>query len=389
MRRFARLVSVLLLAVAACDAPAPEPDGPLDLRVRLDPPENGYQLRSTPRLVPAYSEVYSCEVVRLEPHADEYIVWLDTFESKSSEYTHHMNVNAGIFSVGDAIFGPGFSEKLLGFPVGQYDCKEMGNLMEKGLQTVYPSQKPHQTGAFPKGVAVPAIVPLVLLMEHHYINTTSKDVLIDAAVNLHTVPEEQVKHVATGFFGGSDVTLAPESRKIIANTCQISRDVNLMAISTHSHERGACFSLNRYDGETQTIDPEPFFVNKDWESPPILFPEHKEWTGYSTIPYKAGDGIHWACHYRNPEDRIVTTGEKAEDEMCIFVALGYPSPLSVADVKNMILNPGGDAMEKLEQAIIPCDPVTDAVSPWPEVNIDLPLSEAPPEECEGYETTSE
>src|SRR2546428_9496269 len=62
----------------------------------------------------------------------------------------------------------------------------------------------------------------------------------------------------------------------------------------------------------------------------------------SPLLLKAGDGIHWACHYRNPEDRTVLTGPSARDEMCIFAALGYPSPVTVADRKSTRLNSSHD-----------------------------------------------
>lgn len=386
------LLLAIGLAGAACSS-RPTVEQPIpyrDLTVKLAPPAFGYQFTSQPRLVAPRSETYTCDIVRIEPKDGEKLVWINELESRSSQHTHHMNVLAGIFSVADAILGPGKSEAMLGHKLGQYDCKDLGDLMSAGLQTVYPSQKEHQKGRFPDGVAVPLVVPLVMIMQHHYINLTDKPVLVNAALNLHRVEEDRVRAIATGFFGSSRVELAPLIRRIVTKTCQLPRAIDLFAISSHSHERGQCFSIHKYDGQTKSVDPKPFFVNKDWESPPIMFFEQQAWTGYAPMSLRSGDGIHWACHYQNPTTRVVTNGEKASDEMCIFVAIGYPSDLTVGAVKRMVAQPSLDAVKELEKALLPCStvPVTMATSPWADADRDLPLDvNNPPNECVGFDAT--
>lgn len=384
-----RLLVAGLAIGMACAGGGPDETGPEDLTVTLAEPEFGYQFRSEPHMVPAGEEVYTCDVVRIEPHDDEDLVWLGAFESKTSLHTHHMNVNVGLFSVWDYIFGEGASTEMLEHDLGQYDCGELGDLMEEqGAQTIYPSQRAHQKGEFPRGVGLPAVVPLVLVMEHHYINTTGEDVLVDAAVNFHRVPADEVEHVLTGFAGGiGGIDLPPESAKIEAATCELTRPIELLAISSHSHERGECFTMNFYDGEQGEIEPEPFFVNKDWESPPIMFMEQQEWTDFEPVRLEAGDGIHWACHYVNPEDRAVTNGAGADDEMCIFVGVGYPSALTVGDVERAAADPLGAGEELAEKATIPCRAVTDATSPWSDANEAIPLAEEPVNACGAYSET--
>ncbi len=371
-----RLLAALLLSFTAACSPSPAPaveDGPLDLTVSLPPPAEGYQLQTEVIEVPPMSEVYKCNVVRLEPKDGEKLVWIHDLESLSSLHSHHMNVNFGIFSVGDAFVAPGYAEKLLGVEAGAHDCDVLGDLMEEQqVQTLYPSQKTHQKGSMPDGVGFPLPLPLVLIMEHHYINTSTRAVKINAVLNLGTMAESQVQHVASAFAGGiSDVTLPPKSRRIESRTCAVQRDINMFAISSHSHARGACFSMNFYDGASQSIAPEPFFVNKDWESPPILFFERQDWTGGKSYPLHVGDGIHWACHYVNGEDREVRTGPTADDEMCIFVAMGYPAKLSVAEVRAIMENPSLDSLSQLIDRI-PCETV-DTASPWPEDDQVFPL----------------
>lgn len=360
------------------------PDGATDLRVRLEPPALGYQVRSASHVVAPGQEVHVCDVVRIEPHANETLIWLNAFESRISPGTHHLNLLAGLFSGGDVAFGRGMAESMLGRPAGQYDCAELGDLMEaQSAQPVYSTQVPHQEGAFPTGVAVPAVVPLLLVMDHHYINTTDQPVRVDARVNLLPIDESEVKHIASVFIGRiEDVLLLPRSRKVEARTCRLTRDFNLAAVSSHAHERADCFTMSFYRGETGSIDPTPFYVSRDWQSPPFVFLEKEEWAHHQVMTLRAGDGIHWACHYTNWSERVVRTGGSTQDEMCLFVGVGYPAPLTVADIKAIVANPTPEDLDRLRSIIAPCEPVTDAVSPWPAANEVRNLGD-PPSDCSG------
>ncbi|RMF17174.1 MAG: hypothetical protein D6761_04795 [Candidatus Dadabacteria bacterium] len=385
-------VAVVLLVVCAgagCrDDTARDPSvppGAEDLRVSLPKPEFGYQITSAPHVVPAGSETTVCDIVRFEPQGDEKLVWIGGFESRTSDWTHHMNVHVGVFSVLDAYFGTDVGARYLGHPLGQTDCAALGDIMEQGAYPVYPSQITHQVARLPHGIAVPAVAPLTLIMEHHYINTGDKDVLVNAAVNFYRVPQTEVEHVLTGFYGiGDPIEIPGQSARIESWTCAVERDIEMVAISSHSHARGACFTMNKYDRATSEVSETPFFVNPDWDAPPILFYEPGDWT------LRAGDGVHWACHYRNREDRTVTDGPSADDEMCIFVGVGYPSELTVGDIVELAEDPFNSRIpveELIDRAIVGCEPVT-ASSPWPEAGQPIPLPEAGPA-CFEYEKTLE
>ena len=393
--RYFGAVLFLALACSPAENGIVEEEGPLDLRVSLDPPEFGYQLATESYVVEPHSEVYKCSVVRIDPTDGENLAWIGALASRTSEASHHMNVNMGIFSMGDALLGEGQSANLLGAETGTHDCADLGDLMQtQQVQTVYPSQRTEQEGVLPEGVALPLPVPLVLIMEHHYINTRDEEVKVNAVLNLERTHEDEVEYVTTGVWGGiDDVELPPHSRKIETGTCRLTRDFTMFAISSHSHERGACFSMNFYsDHATPAVDPEPFFINDDWESPPILFMEQQSWTHFEPLQMREGDGIHWACHYVNPEDRTVTTGPTADDEMCIFVAMGYPGDVSVEEVKEMFASDSlslDDALRALT-ATVPCEPVEDVESPWEEADIAFDLDEGDAyAACAGYETTLE
>jgi hypothetical protein len=119
--------------------------------------------------------------------------------------------------------------------------------------------------------------------------------------------------------------------------------------------------MNHYTAGSDTVEAEPFFVNKQWEQPPILHFEP------GTFSISAGDGVHWACHYRNDTDYTLTDDGSAEGEMCVFAAVTYPSPWSVEEVEATVADEDLVGLLSLMSEVMgPCDTTLDSVaSPWP------------------------
>jgi hypothetical protein len=349
----------------------------VDLTVSLELPEHGYQLKTEPTLVAAGTERDICSVVRVDGDGEGKLLWANEMESLISENSHHMNVLFGTFSFYDAVLGEDAFETELGIGLGTYDCADVSSLMEKALP-IFPSQRTNQRITFPDGVGVPMLVPLVLIFNHHYVNTSHNDVLINAALNVYGMKEEDVEEVGFLIFDSDeDLNVPPYSQKSEAETCVMNRDLHIALVSTHNHEKTDCATLNAYDGETGEIEPTPFFVNKFWEWPPILHFDHDEYD------LQAGDGIHYACHYTNDEDRTLHFGPSAADEMCVLAAVAYPAVQTKEEVKSAIETQ--DLFEILALAdsmIAKCDEKLSVPSPWP--MSDAANFDALQDPCEGY-----
>ena len=304
---------VLLLA-AGCEVQPAEPEM-LDLTVQLMPPEWGYQIVTEPVRVEPYSEAFICSVVRIEPQADELLVWVDEMESMSSTNSHHMNVFLGRFSFLEAFLEEGAFENQLGVGLGTYDCDEVGNLMEVTFP-VFPSQRTNQRITMPDGVAIPLVAPLILIVQQHYLNLGEQPALVNAALNIQRTDPSNVQDVASLIFNDIDLIEVPAGgQKVEARTCVIDRDIELALVSTHNHGRGDCATLNRYSAASASVEPAPFFVNKSWEAPPILH------FGRETFPLAAGDGVHWACHFSDRQGEDIVNDGTATGEMCVFAAV--------------------------------------------------------------------
>lgn len=347
----------MTILLFACASPSSE-ESAVDRRVDLEPPAEGYQIVTDSFLVQPYSEVDMCTVVRLEPNDTETLAWVDTMETLVSEDTHHMNVLIGQFSFLDAFLGDGAAQDAFGHEEGQYPCSEL-DYMESAFP-IFPSQRDNQQITMPTGVAAPLIVPALYVFSHHYVNATDQTIEVNAALNLETVPADEVEHVASLVFDAiEDIDVEPGTDAVVHRTCQMERDVQVALVSTHTHEWGECTTLNDWDGES--VADEPFFVNKNWEVPPILHFEP------GSFDIAAGEGIHYACHYRNDTDRQLVMDGTAEGEMCVFAAVVYPATQSVAEVEAHVSS--GDLsglLGLLDEAMGPCDTQVVTETPWDE-----------------------
>jgi hypothetical protein len=344
-----------LLALLSCAAPSPD-DGVIDLTVTLDRPVLGTQVVTPAFVVEAFTENEVCTVVRMEPQGDETLLWTNTLETLVSPGTHHMNVLIGQFSFLDPFLGDGASEDALGVPVGQYDCADL-NVMESAFP-VFPSQRENQQITLPQGVAAPFMVPALYIFSHHYVNATDTPVRINAVLNIETLPTEEVEQVASMLIDtADDLAIEPGTRQVVHRTCVMDRDVSVALVSTHTHEWGECATLSDYrDG---VVAPEPFYVNKNWEVPPILHFQPE------TFDIAAGQGIHYACHFDNDTDRTLVNDGTASGEMCVFAAVVYPASHSVAEVEDVIA--GGDLVGLLaliDESMGNCPEYVDAETPW-------------------------
>lgn len=350
----------LSFLLIACTASKPVDDAgsaaePLSLPV----PESGYQLVTPVYEVAAFTEIELCTVMRLEPHESEKLYWVNELESLVTDGTHHMNVLIGEFSFLDAFVGEGTSEAALGATVGQYPCSEL-NTMETAY-TIFPSQRDNQKITLPEGVAAPMTAPLLLVFSHHYVNAKDAPISINAILNIETIEPDEVTDIAGLLFDDiGDIEVPAGADSVATRTCVMERDVEVALVSSHNHEWGECAAMNRYDGATDTVESEPFFVNKAWELPPILHFEP------GTFSLSAGDGVLWSCHYRNDTDAPLINDGTAEGEMCVFAAVVYPTPWTVAEIEETVAGADlGGLISLMGDVMGPCDTVIDTVeTPW-------------------------
>lgn len=158
------------------------------LRSRLHPPRHGVQVRLSPITVAPGTEREVCQLVTLQNRRA-----MDTGEIKI------------------AMSGPGYASHH--FAMFIYQGDDVGDVPAEpfdrvgcvgvGDQVVSPIlafvQRTKQKIHFPAGVAIRLEPRQRLLLNAHYINTTTEPVTIDVAANFRAMPRRSVRHHARSF----------------------------------------------------------------------------------------------------------------------------------------------------------------------------------------------
>ena len=212
------------------------------------------------------------------------------------------------------------------------------------------------------------------------VNTTTRDVVINAAFNLGTAPAESVTDLVVMMTQDqTDLNIPAQSQKVEARSCVSPHPMDIFLVSTHTHEKAICTTVHDYN-LSDGVEEEPLYVAKDWESPPLLLLDP------GTLTVDESRGVHTACHYQNPEDRDITYGPSATDEMCLSVLVGYPSSISPQEVIDLVnRNPIAAAAAVLDASFAVCQTAAEE-SPWPyteEANYAIPFEDT----CQGLSTT--
>ena len=177
------------------------------------------------------------------------------------------------------------------------------------------SQNPNgndDVAGFPEGVARTVEPGVYLLMNAHYINTTSAPIEPDVAVNVYTRPAEEVHTEGDGFFFYNIfIKAAAQGTGRARMRCEIHSDITVLNVSSHMHKLGVGF-------ESQSMSGLSLFKTDKWEDVPI-----DQFEGGLEI--EAGTIIDYWCDYENSGSEDVYQGPKTTDEMCMFTGDFYPA----------------------------------------------------------------
>lgn len=285
----------------ATAAPDPAP------AVTVDPlappsPEEGFQF-AMDVVAPPFTEVWKCKIEKL---AIEKTSHINRVVSRQTEAIHHMDVMTLAFTG-------------VNIEPGEYDCKGLYDrypeLMEKGV-TLFAAQIASQDINLPTGTVATLLPSLVMMHEIHYVNTTEKEVKAYSRINAYTIPGNEVK---ASIWGGAvrdrHINVPPRSAHEEWTRCTMTDDIDMLFLSSHTHELGKKVTIARFDGQTTG---EVIYENTDWQSPKL-----QDYSG-APLHIKKGEGFEFRCYFQNPRDEEVHWGFRAADEMCQIAIVHTP-----------------------------------------------------------------
>lgn len=291
-----------LLALAACGGdPAIDPNDP------LPPPRpgEGVQLAYQIEVAPG-TEAWKCNVTDLPTDK-----WLSVnhVESVQNDSMHHMDLMAV------AIAAPELEP-------GEYDCDDVyaryPRLMDDGIM-IYAAQQARQEIVLPPGTVAELLPRLRVMHEIHFVNPTDDPAVAFSKVNAYAYDDALVEQT---IWGGAvrdlDIAIPPGVTSHVEWTrCVMNKDVDVLFLSSHTHELATKTVIRRYDGVAATAG-EIMYENTDWHAPPL-----KDFTA-TPLRVPAGTGFEFECHYANATGKEVNWGFSAAEEMCQIALVFTP-----------------------------------------------------------------
>lgn len=273
----------------------------------LDPPAagEGFQLRMQAHIEPGIEGEW-CKFV-MGPEAEYY---LNHQEVRYTPGSHH-------FLLYETSYTEIPTQKEDGTPVdtsGIFDCSSGATDGWDVVRLLGGSQTGEggDLGLFPPNVAMKVPAGRALLMNAHYINASTEPLDPEVAINLWTVPPEQVE------MEGDILFLYNPFIKVHANgtgrarwRCPVNVDITLGNVQSHMHRRGVGFEARVGGGE-------PFYENTDWDNVPVKVFE-------AGLTVKKGSQLDYYCDYANTEARDVYQGPRTTDEMCMLIGPYWPA----------------------------------------------------------------
>jgi hypothetical protein len=201
---------------------------------------------------------------------------------------------------------------------GVFDCAEgaAADWDVNGVVAAAQSPKSKEATTFPPGVAAKLAPGTVLVINTHYLNTTSKPVNTDVRLNIYTLPEKDIVHEGGFlFFYNPFIRVPARGTASSRMRCAISADITLVTGQSHMHRRGVGYVANVVQPSDGSMT--PIYEGNDWENVPIT-----EWSPGMVLT--KGHSIDYTCQYQNSEDRQIAQGATTKDEMCMFLGNYYP-----------------------------------------------------------------
>jgi hypothetical protein len=170
-----------------------------------------------------------------------------------------------------------------------------------------------------------------VVLEMHYVNTTSEPVLRESWVNTIYTPEESVTAVVDPimFLGGLGMDVPPQSTQVVgAGPCEIPADaeeLRIIGMNGHGHAHMTRLSawIDRADGTHQ-----PVYETFDWSEPvvaqfnsatqnPALGEALTDGAYSGVLTMGVGDQFSWECEVLNDLDTSIRWANEAyTSEMC-------------------------------------------------------------------------
>ena len=301
----------MLLLLLAC-TPDPQdsatPVDAVDLRRDFpEPPEGGLQFVTPEYIIPAYSEQMWCYFITYDAEN----VGLHAQWTYQSQMGHHIVVTSTNADEDD-------------YPDGMVlECTETSDMPMTDLDPLLvggvlgnPETDYEGELVLPDGMAARLQSGTRLILQSHYLNVTGDDILVQDAINLDIIAEDDVQTWAAPFVHvRTEHPIPANAEHSMDFSCDWEEELNVLFLGGHMHEYGTAFSASMTrDGQTETIYEIPLWDPVFRDAPPYV--EYQE----GEFVVGPGDTFNTHCEWYNNTDAVIDFPA----EMCVTFGMVYP-----------------------------------------------------------------
>jgi hypothetical protein len=282
--------------------------------------EESITLTADPFTVAAGAEVFMCQVFANPYGANADIISMHGTMSVGSHhfFLFNMDPNATALSV---VYAANIG-KLAACPGGGLEFHPFPFLSQQPEWTV---NYPTASDGSPMGY--PLVAANSLMVNIHYLNTTSEPISPSVSITIKTAKPGVVKtHVGTLFLNQTSLSVpnpVPMSSPVPTTAtwngdATLPATYSIYASISHMHQ----WSL----GFTASTNNSVFYTESDWSAPPLFI--HSP-----VIPMTSSQSITWSCSYYNDTGMTLTFGDSAKSNiMCIYMGDYYPANATEPDI---------------------------------------------------------
>lgn len=301
---------LILLALACTETPQDSAEEVLDLRQEWPVPE-GFDLSfATPDfVVPALSERQMCTV---QTYNGPTIGVSAAKFLQNADFGHHVLMMVSSEDEDDTPDGT------------LWDCTQTEDLRMEDLQPLITAQpQPDQPFdlALPDGMAIKLREGSRILLQSHYVNTSSDNIWVNDQINLVTEAEDEVVTWAAPWAHTDTSLEIPPGEHSLEVTCTFEQETWLLNIFGHMHEWGTSFSIDHthLDGSTERI----YSIN-EWD---VIFRDAPPQNAYIPEGYHvlAGESFTSTCNWFNDTDEVLDFPH----EMCASSGIAFPTVVPI------------------------------------------------------------
>ena len=167
----------------------------------------------------------------------------------------------------------------------------------------------------PPGIAVRVPAGKQMVVQTHYINASGKPKDVEDEITVHLLAREDVKRFAQGFaVVDGTFEIPPHANYSRTATCTPKRDLDLIMVLGHMHERGLHYKLEHLDANGKLLET---ILDQDWEMAFTSHPPTKRWSPEQPYKIKTGDRLRQTCTWKNAEDEKLLFPR----EMCVAFSM--------------------------------------------------------------------